>query len=313
MTSAEQVSRLLALVPYLQRHPDADVNSTAATFGVSGRQLLADLKVLWYCGLPGGMPGDLIEIDFETIDVAGRIRLSNAEYLARPMRFTPDEALSLVVALRAVAELVGDDEGEAVASALAKLEAATGAPALPKVAVAGGEAELREVLTAAIDADEMVEFDYTDAGLQPSHPVVSPARLLVRDGIGYLQAWSQERADWRTYRLDRIVAIQRMSRPRNLASEPPSFDPGWFERSASALPVSLVLEPGWKWMAEYIPVQAVTEHSDSIELELLVADPAWLRALILRLGTGLREIRPAQAADSARAAAAEALAAYRAG
>jgi proteasome accessory factor C len=313
MTSAEQVSRLLALVPYLQRHPDADVDTTAATFGVSGKQLLADLNVLWYCGLPGGMPGDLIEIDFEAIDAAGRIRLSNADYLTRPMRFTPDEALSLVVALRAVGELVGDDEGEAVASALAKLEAATGAPSLPKVAVAGGETEVREVLTAAIGADEMVEFDYTDAGLQPSHPVVSPARLLVRDGIGYLQAWSQERADWRTYRLDRIVAIRRTGQPRSHLGEPPAFDPGWFERSESALPVTLVLEPGWKWMAEYIPVQAVTERGGAVELELLVADPAWLRALILRLGTGVREIRPAHAADSARAAAAEALAAYRAG
>lgn len=312
MTSAEQVSRLLALVPYLQRHTDADVDTTAATFGVTGKQLLADLKVLWYCGLPGGLPGDLIEIDFDAID-AGRIRLSNADYLARPMRFSPDEALSLVVALRAVGELVGDDQGDAVASALAKLEAAAGVSALPKVAVAGGEAEVRDVLTAAIDAAETVEFDYTDAGLQPSHPEVSPVRLLVRDGIGYLQAWNAERGDWRTYRLDRIVAIQRTGRRAAAVAEPPVFDPGWFERSASAREITLVLEPGSRWLAEYIPVQAVTELADGVELDLLVADPAWLRALILRLGPALRELRPAEAADSARAAAAEALAAYRAG
>jgi proteasome accessory factor C len=312
MTSAEQVSRLLALVPYLQRHPDAEVDTTAETFGVTGKQLLADLKVLWYCGLPGGMPGDLIEIDFDAID-AGRIRLSNADYLARPMRFSPDEALSLVVALRAVAELVGDDQGEAVASALAKLEAAAGVPTVPRVAVAGGEAEVRDVLTTAIEAAELVEFDYTDAGLQSSHPLVSPVRLLVRDGIGYLQAWSAERADWRTYRLDRIAAIRRTGRPGVAVGEPPAFDPGWFERSEDARPVTLVLARGARWLAEYIPVQRVIEGPDSVELELLVADPAWLRALILRLGPELREIRPEEAAASARAAAAEALAAYRAG
>ena len=44
-TSVEQVSRLLALVPYLQAHPDADLNSTASAFGVTPRRLLADLEV----------------------------------------------------------------------------------------------------------------------------------------------------------------------------------------------------------------------------------------------------------------------------
>ncbi len=107
MTSAEQVARLLALVPYLQSHPDAELGTTADVFGVSTEQLLEDLNVLWYCGLPGGMPGDLIEIDMDTVAASGKIRLSNAEYLARPMRFTPDEAMSLVVALRAVRELAG--------------------------------------------------------------------------------------------------------------------------------------------------------------------------------------------------------------
>ena len=93
MTSASQVPRLLALVPYLQSHPDADLAETAAVFGVPPRQLVADLKVLWFCGLPGGAPGDLIEVDMDALD-AGTIRLTNAEFLARPQRFTPEEALS---------------------------------------------------------------------------------------------------------------------------------------------------------------------------------------------------------------------------
>ena len=51
MTSADQVARLLALVPYLQQHPDADVRVTAALFNTTPRQLVADLKVLWYLSL----------------------------------------------------------------------------------------------------------------------------------------------------------------------------------------------------------------------------------------------------------------------
>ena len=34
-TSVEQVARLLALVPYLQAHPNADLVTTAAAFGVA--------------------------------------------------------------------------------------------------------------------------------------------------------------------------------------------------------------------------------------------------------------------------------------
>ena len=112
-TSIEQVARLLALVPYLQAHPDVDLDATAEAFGVTPRRLLADLEVLWFVGLPGGLPGDLIDIDMDAVQEQGRIRLSNAEYLARPMRFTIEEVTSLIVALRAVREVTGGAGGRA--------------------------------------------------------------------------------------------------------------------------------------------------------------------------------------------------------
>lgn len=313
MTSADQVSRLLALVPYLQRHPDADLDATAGDFGVSRKQLLADLDVLWYCGLPGGMPGDLIEIDMDAVHDSGRIRLSNAEYLARPMRFTPDEALSLIVALRAVRELSGALADDGVESALAKLERASGASLVPGVAVESGPALVRERLAAAIEAGTVVEFDYTDAGLEPSRPQVAPVRLIVSDGYGYLQAWSSARGGWRTYRLDRIDDVVVTSEVIGEVGEPPAFDPGWLESSGEARPVTLYLSSSVAWITEYIPVAEVRRAGEVVEVDLLVADPAWLRSVILRLGSGLLRVEPAQAAASARAAAAETLALYTAG
>jgi proteasome accessory factor C len=312
MTSADQVSRLLALVPYLQLHPDADLGGTAGTFGVSTKQLLADLDVLWYCGLPGGLPGDLIEIDMDALNDSGRIRLSNAEFLGRPMRFTPDEALSLLVALRAVGELAGPDQGDGVDSALAKLEQAAGTSALPKVAVLGAPAPVRDDLAAAIEAGELVEFDYTDSGLEPSTPTVAPVRLLVRDGYGYLQAWNEEREGWRTYRLDRIDAVRRTGQATGGHGDAPEFGSGWLESSAEAMQVTLRLAASAAWITEYIPIQQVRRDGEVTEVDLLVADPAWLRSLVLRLGAGLVEVIPAEAAVSAQKAAAEALAAYRA-
>ena len=309
MTSAEQVARLLALVPYLQSHPDAELGTTAEVFGVSAEQLLEDLNVLWYCGLPGGMPGDLIEIDMDTVVESGRIRLSNAEYLARPMRFTPDEAMSLVVALRAVRELAGGHLAQGIDSALAKLERATGG-STPHVAVAGGSEEIRERLAVAVADKVVVELDYTGAGLAPSCPRVAPAQLIVRDGFGYLQAWSFERTAWRTYRLDRISAVRATPESIGDIGAPPAFGPGWLEQRADAAEVTLRLEPEAAWIAEYHPIRALRQGPDEIEVDLLVADPAWLRSLLLRLGRAVRAVVPAEAAAGAREAAAEALTAY---
>lgn len=312
MTSAEQVARLLALVPYLQSHPDAELGATAAVFSVTTDQLLADLDVLWYCGLPGGMPGDLIEIDMDTVAEFGRIRLSNAEYLSRPMRFTTDEATSLVVALRAVRELAGGQVAEGIDSALAKLALATGANPPPQVAVAGGSGELREQLTEAIVAGEVVELDYTDSGLAPSTPRVAPVRLIVSDGFGYLQAWSLDRADWRTYRLDRIGAVRGTGQTAGPHGEPPEFGAGWLDQRPDAAEVTLRLAPSAAWIAEYYPIRAIRRLRGAIEVDLLVADPVWLRSLLLRLGREVRSVTPAEAALGAREAAIEALAAYRA-
>jgi len=309
MTSAEQVARLLALVPYLQSHPDAELGTTAGVFGVSTAQLLEDLNVLWYCGLPGGLPGDLIEIDMDTVAESGRIRLSNAEYLARPMRFTPDEAMSLVVALRAVRELAGGHVGEGIDSALAKLERATGAPG-PQVAVAGGSEEIRERLTEAVNSHTVAELDYTGAGLAPSGPRVVPVQLITRDGYGYLQAWSLERGAWRTYRLDRISAVRLTGEPGAEVGDPPEFGPGWLEQRPDAAEVTLRLDPEAAWITEYHPIRAVRRERGTIEVDLLVADPAWLRSLLLRLGHSVRSVVPPQAAAGAREAALEALAAY---
>ena len=125
-TSVEQVARLLALVPYLQAHPDADLDATAEAFGVTPRRLLADLEVLWFVGLPGGLPGDLIDIDMDAVDGEGIIHLSNADYLTRPLRLTADEALALVLALRTLREIAGPDQRAATDRALAKLEQAAG-------------------------------------------------------------------------------------------------------------------------------------------------------------------------------------------
>lgn len=309
MASSEQVTRLLALVSWLHANPETDVTTTAAQFGVTKEQLIADLWVLVFCGLPGGLPDDLIEIDMDQVEETGEIRIHNAEYLSHPMRFTPDEATSLLVALRAIGELAGDSL--VVESAVAKLAEATGTiPEVSKLEFASGDDQIRAELVAAIDARNLVDLEYTDVGFAISHPRVAPQRLLSRDGYGYLQGWNLEKAAWRTYRLDRIDSVTVVIGPFPELDEPPAFDRGWLENNPEAAVVTLTLRPDASWVAESHPVREVRRHDDHLEVDLIVADPAWLRSLLLTLGPAVIRISPSQAGDGARELAAEALAAY---
>ena len=123
----DQVARLLTLVPYLHAHGQVRLDEAAAALGVTPDQLLADLKVLLMCGLPGGYPDDLIDVDLDALEgpeADGVIRVSNADYLARPLRLTPTEATAIIVALRALRGSASEDTREVVDRALSKLEAA---------------------------------------------------------------------------------------------------------------------------------------------------------------------------------------------
>lgn len=313
MASADQVARLLALVPYLQAHPDADLAETARVFRVPPKQLVADLEVLWYCGLPGGLPGDLIEIDMDAIESEGRIRLTNADYLARPMRFTLDEALSLVVGLRAVRELAGGDTVAAVDSILAKLEALTGAPASGIVGFAEstGPAAVRDVLVRGIAEGRAVRLTYDGSTrAQTTTPLVDPVGLATRDGFGYLDAWSHDRRDWRTFRVDRIADAELTDTPVTDHGPAPQGPGSWLDNREAQV-VRLDLDERARWVAEYYPVRSVVPlPGGGVRVELLVADPAWLRGLLLRLGPRVRSVDPATLIPSAAAAASETLAAY---
>lgn len=307
MTSQDQVARLLAMVPYLQAHPGVGVAEAAEAFDITKRQLLADLNVLWMCGLPGGLPDDLIEIDMDAATSEGVIHLSNAEYLSRPMRFTPDEAVSLLVALQAVAEMTTGSSRAAAHSAAEKLSAATGQQDLVLLSVSTGDDRIREMLAAAIENHQRVRLTYDGAARgTTTYPEVDAAEIQMRDSIAYLQAWSLERGDWRTYRLDRIVEVDTTGQPADDHGPAPELPEGWFDQSDGE--VTLELAAGATWVVDYYPVREVTTGPDgSASVRFAVADAAWLDALLLRLGDQVLSVSPDSARRAAQAAAREAI------
>jgi proteasome accessory factor C len=319
--AAEQVRRLLALVPYLQEREGVHVEQVAADFGVPTATIMRDLKVLWYCGLPGSMPGDLIEVDMEALDGEGVVHLDNADYLARPLRLDPQEAVALIVALRTLREVGGPEERDAVDRALSKLESAAGDSAGPaahvEVKIEPSDPAIADTVNAALSANRRLHLTYyVPARDETTERDVDPMRIVVAAGQTYLEGWCYRADDTRLFRLDRIQAASMLAVP---ASPPPrasrrDLSGGLFQASPDDLLATLELSPMARWVADYYPMEGVEEAADGrLVVKLRAGDPQWLRRLVLRLGGEAKVIAPLELADQVRADAIAALAAYEVG
>ena len=113
-------------MPYLLARGEVRLDDAAAHFGTDADQIERDLRLLFMTGVSPGLPGDLIEVDLEALEGDRIIRVDNADYLARPVRFSPAEATSLVVALRTMVDAAPAEAREVIERTLAKLEEAAG-------------------------------------------------------------------------------------------------------------------------------------------------------------------------------------------
>jgi proteasome accessory factor C len=314
MSTTDQVTRLLSLVPYLQsRGGYAGLREVAELYGVPVKQLRKDVELLQFVGDQERGPENLIDIDLEGLD-EGDIFLSNADFLTRPMRFTPDEGVSLAVALHAIAELAGPEQAAAARSALEKLREAGRAPGAIPIAVDThtGTPEMRDALSAAIAERRVVRLTYDGRqGATTVTPVVEPKWLVTQSRHSYLQAWNRELDAWRVYRLDRIAQVEPLEGEEAVErGEPEPFDEGWLERRPDAAVVTVELDERGSWVKDYWPVRAVRPTAVGIAVELLVADQAWLDSQLLKLGPSVLAVTPPAAARPAAQEAAEALAGY---
>src|SRR5579862_9767983 len=121
VTSGERLRRLLALVPYVVSRKSVSLAETAATFGVTQRELIDDLNLAWCVELNGPQPYCPIDLSYE----GGEIVVSQAEAIDRPLRLAADEASALLVALRMLGDVGGGDTA-VVNSVIEKLIAAAG-------------------------------------------------------------------------------------------------------------------------------------------------------------------------------------------
>jgi proteasome accessory factor C len=310
----DQVARLLMLVPYLHSHPEVRLDETARAVGSTPEQVVKDLAVLFMCGLPGGYPDDLIDVDLDALQdpdeeggvrLEGVIRISNADYLARPLRLNPTEATAIIVALRALRGTAPDDTREVVDRALAKLEAAAGATPGGTALVEPGEDDdagatrLRALLEDAVARQRQVRLTYyVPARDEESERVVDPRGVVTSNAVPYLDAWCHSAEAPRLFRLDRVHEAVVLDSAVETAPEPPrDLSDGLFQRAQETTLVTLALQPQARWVVEYYQVEAVRPvrrrgANGEVEVDIAVADHRWLLRLLMRLAPHARVVSP---------------------
>ncbi len=312
-TGTQRLQRLLALVPYVVSRNVVGLAETAAAFGVTERELVDDLNLLWCVELRAPDPYCPIDLSYE----GGEIVVSEAESIARPLRLGVDEASALLVALRMLVE-VAPAESSALSRTSAKLEAAAGEAAAvsAQVQVQVDKGRADDVLAQTQDALERrqrIHLRYYLPGRdEATERDVDPMRLLLVEGRTYLEGWCRRAEGVRLFRLDRVLGMQVLDVPAAVPAEaePVDVDDGLFRPSPEDVNVELELRPGGHWVAEYYPCESVQRNGDELRVRLRTPDTRWVRRLALRLGEDGRVVGPAELAAQVGEDAAAALAQY---
>lgn len=313
-STGDRVGRLLTLVPYLLANQGASTADVAAEFDITETQLRRDLELLWMCGLPGHGPGDLIDLSF-TDDAVSVVFDAG---MTRPLRLTPDEALTVVVALRTLADLSGVVERDAVEQALAKVESATSGidPATDAVRIDLGEdvAAVARLQTAVASGSALRLRYFVPSRSESTVRVVDPLRLVQAEGRTYLEAWCRLAEGLRLFRADRIDEVEVLPEPAHVPEGVAARDVtgGVYAPADDHLLVTLELAQPYWWVADYYPCESVQDRGETRLVTLRVADPSWVRSLCLGSGDRARVAAPGWLSDDIARAARAALAAYRA-
>jgi predicted DNA-binding transcriptional regulator YafY len=197
--------RLLALLSLLQARRDWPGTTLAERLEVSPRTVRRDVDRLRALGYPV----------LATRGPDGGYRLDAGAELP-PLLFDDEQAVAVAVALQtATTSVVGIEE--AALRALATVRQVMPArlrrrvDALQVTAVRPGRerapVDVGHLLAigAAVRAHEVLRFDYAPSDETEPPRQVEPHHLVTWGGRWYLVAWDLRRADWRTFRVDRMT------------------------------------------------------------------------------------------------------------
>ncbi|MEH6438148.1 helix-turn-helix transcriptional regulator [Massilia sp. DD77] len=299
-------TRVLAVLELLQAHGRISGAEMAARLGVDARTLRRYIATLEEMGIP---------VTAERGRAGGYSLV--AGFKLPPMMFSEDEAVALSVGLLAARSFGLGRTVPAVASAQAKLERT-----MP--------ASLRQRVRAV---DETVQLDVRDASASPSHTALAALSVAARTGqrvrlqygdaagrlsergfdayglayhggCWYAVGWCHLRRAIRSFRLDRIRAVESLERQ---FERPQDFDAlAYLQRSVAILPRAHAVEVLLKTTLERAQGQfprtiAVFEQmQDGVVMHNQADDIGWMARQLAGLPFDFEIRRPAALREAVR-------------
>jgi proteasome accessory factor C len=280
-----RLGRLLAIVPWIVANDGPSIEEVCRRFSVGERELLADLNLLFMCGVYPFTPDVLIDVHIAD----GRVWINMADYFRRPLRLNPQEGLALASAASALLNVPGADTGGALTTALEKLQTVLGVGADDAFDVELGTAPsgVLDTVRRGADAHRKVQISYYSFGRDGhSTRVVQPWKVFNTAGHWYMSGWCEQAESERMFRVDRISSADlegdTFSPPANLlAGAPPIYQAGPDDPR-----IVLDLAPPAHWIAEQYPNEDVQARPDGVlRVTLRSGQRAWLERLLLRAGS----------------------------
>jgi predicted DNA-binding transcriptional regulator YafY len=199
-----RADRLFQIVQLVRGRRLTTADFLAGRLSVSVRTVYRDIADLQAQGVP--LEGEA--------GVGYRMR---AGFDLPPLMFTREEAQALVASVRLAQPRLDHALAQQAEMALAKIVAVlppavrAAAESLPVYAFAAGPddatRERLALLRGAVEARRKVEIDYLDLKDAASTRTVRPLGCFYWDAVWTLAAWCETRADFRSFRVDRITRL----------------------------------------------------------------------------------------------------------
>ena len=289
------------MILWAHEHQPVTVSEVATHFGLDPDDAYSELYPLQ------GIEVSVNE-EFHNLGVVveddGEIFFDMNPLFGRPRRLERGEGLGLLAAANAALRLPGTDV-DSLKTAVSKLEAALGIGSTVKIEIS--EPEHLNIIQRATSDLERIRIEYyarwTD---EVSRRTVEPYETVNVDGNWFLRGHCLLRDDHRTFRIDRIEAVELTGETHSRT------DPGNrpFTGGEEAPLARVEVPSNSRWMIEPLPVQIVEDDARLI-IELPVSSTVFLESLLLRLGPEAQILDGGTVGDVASAVAERLLVRYK--
>ncbi|MCL1595139.1 MAG: WYL domain-containing protein [Actinomycetia bacterium] len=284
--TAQRLTRILAVLPWIISHDGADTDDLVDRFGYKDTtELVKDMHLVFTTGLPGYGPGDLIDVDVFDDEVY----VDAADYFSRPLRLTPAEALGLLAS--GMTLIQSDQASPALHSAVEKLASVVVPPEGETVRFEVPTPAYVGTLKDAVASRNVVRIGYVGiATNERTERDIEGWSVFFNLGNWYLSGFCRLAEGSRVFRIDRIDTLIVLDEVYVIPEVPlqTTID---YRPSEDDQHVRFTLAPSARWVAEYYPVDVEPLDDDAIRVTMGVSDPLVAARLLLQLGETVTDIQ----------------------